>query len=144
MHCNNILANITSTFHVCLIIFVLIVPFLNIPSLLFIHFSLCLSLLIHWLANSDVCSLSIIESQLRGIDYTQSFTHRFVSPMYSISSSDWSTICYIITILLLCITVYKIYQSGRFSKTIDFYNKLDKSNSSRTEIYMKCLHTLLY
>ena len=58
------------------------------------------------MTNSDICSLSILEAELRGIKYSKSFTHKFVAPLYTVSEKEWSKIVYIITLLSMCISMY--------------------------------------
>jgi hypothetical protein len=121
------LADIVYVFHILVVLFVLIAPFLNIPYFLILHFTFCVSLLVHWWGNSNVCSLSVIESKLRGLNYTESFTHKFVAPIYDISKTTWSRTCYIMTILLLSISAYKIYQSPKWKETIQCYYNVNDS-----------------
>lgn len=121
---NIFLANLVYVFHTMVILFVLTAPFSNIPALLILHITFSASLLLHWWFNSNECSLTYIESKLRGLDKTESFTHKFVAPMYDISSTEWSKICYIITISLLCVSIYYLYNSERVSRAFVCYNNL--------------------
>jgi hypothetical protein len=148
---NNIfLANVIFIVHAFIVAFVLLAPFTFIPALHIIHISCCLSLLVHWYCNSNVCSLSMIESQLRGLDYTESFTHRLVAPIYDISKTTWSQICYIITIIVLCISIYKLVYSEKWTTAWAAYQRKqaefaqDPSISLRTKFlgYISCFHEL--
>ena len=66
---NNIfLANLISIFHVFVILFILIIPFSNIPALLIIHIMFAITLLVHWYANNNACSLTFLEAKLRGLE----------------------------------------------------------------------------
>ena len=78
METNIILANIIFVFHIIIILFILIAPFTNKIALLILHIVFSLCLLLHWHLNSNVCSLSILESHLRGLDYTNTFSHQFI------------------------------------------------------------------
>lgn len=126
---NILLANIVSIFHTLVVLFVLITPFFDIPYFLILHFTFCVSLLVHWWGNSNVCSLSVIESKLRGLNYTESFTHKFVSPIYDISKTTWARICYIITIVLMGISAYKIYNSSKWQEAIQCYRNGPQINN---------------
>lgn len=119
-----ILANIISLFHTIIILFILFAPFTDIPAILILHITFSLCLLVHWWANNNICSLSYIESQLRGTDYTKSFTHKFIAPIYDISQTEWSRICKIITIILLLISIYNLYYSKKTSQILQCYNTL--------------------
>jgi hypothetical protein len=121
---STLLANIISLFHTIIIFFILLAPFTDIPAILILHITFSLCLLVHWWANNNICSLSYIESQLRGTDYTQSFTHKFIAPIYDISQTEWSKICKIITIILMCISIYNLYYSKKTSQILKCYNNL--------------------
>jgi len=147
---NIFLANLVFVFHTIVILFVLTAPFSNIPALLILHITFSISLILHWLFNSNECSLTYIEAKLRGLDKTQSFTHQFVAPMYEISTTEWSKICYIITIVLLCVSMYYLYNSERVSKAFGLYSSLSnnpdyltKSFYEKSFITFNCFKDLL-
>lgn len=146
---HNFLANIVSMFHGLVVLFVIITPFFDIPYFLILHFTFCVSLLVHWWGNSNVCSLSVLESQLRGLNYTESFTHKFIAPIYDISKTTWSRASYIITILLMSISAYKIYQSPKWRESVICYNSINDDPNVRNLplhekliMYSKCVRIL--
>jgi hypothetical protein len=146
---HNFLANIVSMFHGLVVLFVIITPFFDIPYFLILHFTFCVSLLVHWWGNSNVCSLSVLESQLRGLNYTESFTHKFIAPIYDISKTTWSRASYIITILLMSISAYKIYQSPKWRESVICYNNINDDPNVRNLplhekliMYSKCVRIL--
>jgi hypothetical protein len=148
---NIFLANLVFVFHTIVILFVLTAPFSNIPALLILHITFSISLILHWWFNSNECSLTYIEAKLRGLDKTQSFTHQFVAPMYEISTTEWSKICYIITIVLLCVSMYYLYNSERVSKAMSLYRSLSnnpdyltKSFYEKSFITFNCFKDLLF
>jgi len=108
----NILANLISLFHGLVVVFVILGSFSNNIGKLLLHATFCLSLLVHWWGNSNLCSLSVLESHLRGLDYTQSFTHQFIAPVYDISQSSWSKVCTLFTMTVMMVSMYKLYQSN--------------------------------
>jgi hypothetical protein len=96
--------------HFLLVFFILVVPFLDIPLfILIIHALFIIVLVQHWYHNSNICSLSIIESKLSGKPYTQTFMHRIISPIYDIGETQLSTLCYIISALLFFYVIYRLY-----------------------------------
>lgn len=123
---NIFLANIIYFLHILVILFVIFAPISNIPSILIIHIAFCFSLIVHWLANNNACSLTYLESQLRGVDVKESFTHKFIAPIYDISKTDMSRICYIVTIIVLVISMYKLYNSKTLAKSLSCYRNLNK------------------
>lgn len=144
------LANLIWTFHTLVILFILLGPFLNSPALWVLHITFSLSLLVHWYGNNNMCSLSIFEAKLRGLDYTDSFSHQFIAPIYDISQSQWSTLCYIITITLMSISIYYLYNSEAFSNALTcFREQMQKYKENpepfpyRLLAYIKCFLPLL-
>uniref|UniRef100_A0A6C0H6C7 Uncharacterized protein n=1 Tax=viral metagenome TaxID=1070528 RepID=A0A6C0H6C7_9ZZZZ len=120
---NSFFADIIWFCHLCVVAFVILAPLTQLPALHILHITFSLSLLVHWYCNSNVCSLSMIESKLRGLDYTESFTHRIVAPIYDISKTTWSKLCYTVTIILLCISLYKLTHSPRWKQAWEAYNQ---------------------
>lgn len=102
---NNTVANIVFILHLLFILFILVIPFTNSPIFLILHIVTCISLFIHWQSNSDVCCLTSLEAKMRGIESSETFIHRLVSPVYTISNRT----IYSLTFLLMSISVYKLY-----------------------------------
>lgn len=143
---NIFLANIIWFLHVLVILFILIAPFTNLTALLILHITFSISLLVHWVFNSDECSLTLLESQLRGIPRNESFSYKFISPVYNMSKTDWSYFCYIITISLMCVSIYKLYHSEKLSKTIKCFSERSKdeiSTYNKMLIFFDCFKDLL-
>jgi hypothetical protein len=136
-----LLANCISIFHTLVILFVLFAPFTNTPAILLLHITFAICLLVHWWANNNICALSYMESKLRGTDYTESFTHKCIAPVYDISKTEWSKICQIITIILLFISMYKLYNSKKSSEILECYNKLTQDeNFMKKPFFTRLLH----
>lgn len=115
METNLFLANFIRLLHILLVLFILIAPFTNTPGYLILHITLSISLLTHWVGNSDICSLSLLESKLRGNAYSETFMHQIVAPVYKINETSLSKISYIVVITLMCVSMYKLYKTGVFS-----------------------------
>lgn len=139
---NIFLANIIYIFHISVILFILFSPFCNIPSILILHIAFSLTILLHWIANSNVCALSIFEAKLRGIPYTQSFSHKFIGPVYEISNTTWSYISYVITISILLYSLYKLSNHEKWSEAKQYIKNIQfEKNIScyqRWIQYVKC------
>jgi predicted neutral ceramidase superfamily lipid hydrolase len=148
---NNIfLANLISIFHVFVILFILIIPFSNIPALLIIHIMFAITLLVHWYANNNACSLTFLEAKLRGLEVDKSFTYQFIAPMYEMSQTKWSTICYVVTIILMCISFYYLYNSSQLDQSIKCFQKKQEnlewkelSFYKKTGSFFNCFKNLL-
>ena len=145
-----LLANFIWYFHTIVILFVLFGPFLNSPALWVLHITFSISLLVHWWGNNNMCSLSLFEAKLRGLDYTDSFSHQFIAPIYDISKTQWSQLSYIVTITLMSISIYYLYNSDAFSNALACYREL-RNKYKNTEVsfgerllsYIKCFTPLL-
>jgi hypothetical protein len=119
---SSLLADIVYVFHIIIILFFLIAPFTHIPSLLILHITFGLSLLVHWRMNSNMCSLSLLESHLRGLDRADTFTHQLIAPFYEISANEWNLYVYMITIGLMGVSIYNLYHSEKFKKFLQNQN----------------------
>jgi len=143
---NETLANLIFIFHTIIVLFVLFAPFTKIPAILILHITFCICLLVHWYSSSNICSLSLMESKFRGLNYTETFTHKFISPIYDISESNWIIMCYYITFFVMFLSVYNLIQSEKFIET---YNcicalKFDENTptSKKIESYIECIKPL--
>lgn len=123
---NIFLANAINIFHIIVILFILIIPFSKVPMLLLLHIVFSLSLLVHWYNNNNQCSLTLIESNLRGLDVTESFTYKFIAPLYDISNTEWSKICYSFTIVLMIFSIYRLYNSKRLQDAFQCFSEIRK------------------
>lgn len=143
---NILLANLIRIFHIGVVLFLILGAFVNIPSILIIHFMLCLTLIVHWVGNSNICSLSVLESQLRGLDYTESFTHKFIAPLYDVSQTQWITICYIIVITLMIISFVNLTKSDKWSELKGLCSKVNTNAPffERIKQYIYCVKPLFY
>lgn len=141
---NIFLANSIFVFHCLVVLFVLFIPFTNIPAFLILHITFALCLFVHWYANSNVCSLTIMESQFRGLDRTETFSHKFIAPIYEISESEWSNLIWIITFIVMCISVYKLYHTKKFNIAMECYKNGMKHKSMYKNIveFINCFAPL--
>lgn len=140
------LAELIKIFHILIVIGMIIFPFTGIPALLILHITFSISLLIHWAANSDVCSLSVLESQLRGTNRTETFTHQFIAPIYSISENSWNRVIVISTWLLMFYSIYSLTNSPQYKQVSECISALkfpeNTSSYQKLKEYLKCIHPL--
>lgn len=135
MEKNIFLANILYYFHLFIVLCVLLLPLSNIPAYLILHITGCISLLLHWKTNSNVCSLTLLEAQLRGIDRVDTFTHEFIAPIYDISSTKWGYICTLVTLIVLFVSMIKLANSEKMKQVWDICGKI--SNNQYDSFYLK-------
>lgn len=133
---NLLLADLIFLFHCIIILFVLFAPFTNIPAILILHIVFAVSLMVHWHANSNVCSLSIMEAHLRGLDSREdTFTHQFIAPVYDISATEWSNIVWYITVFVMAISIYKLYNTEKFKVAWKCFKESDSSDNIGDKIF---------
>ena len=136
---NELLANIIWIFHISIILFVLLAPFTQIPSILILHITFSVSLLLHWWFNSNVCSLTVIESYLRALPQDNTFMYQLIGPVYNISKTNLNILSYFIVFLTMSVSIYYLYNSKVLKDVLICYNKLtDYSFSNIT----KCIKPL--
>lgn len=114
---NEILANIIWLIHLVIVLFMLFAPFSKIPALLILHITSSISLLLHWYWNSDICSLSLLESNLRGLPYKETFMNSIIGPVYTIPY-------YEMTIFLMLVSLLNLLNDPKIQQMINS-KKLD-------------------
>lgn len=115
---SKLLANAIRVLHLLLIVFVVCTPFLfllpdsYVPEklwpLLILHFTVCLSLLVHWKFNNDTCFLTVVESTLRGVPMQSSFMHSIVSPVYKIQNDTLKDVSNIAVPVLMGLVLWQL------------------------------------
>ena len=124
-----ILANIIKIFHISIILFILLAPYYDNPLISILHITFSICIMIHWYHNSNLCSLTILENKLRGIEYDKTFSHQFIAPIYDISNTKWNNIVWFITILCLIICIKNLYKSIKISMIKNIYNDIKPIDS---------------
>ena len=94
--------------HLLLILWIIFVPFLNIKNksyfkMIETHSFVLPFLLFHWYTN-DTCLLTEIEKKITGKSDSTTFIGRIIKPIYNITNKE----IHIITVLLWCISMYKL------------------------------------
>lgn len=121
-------ATIIQVIHIGIILFMLLLPYQsNDPDLLMLHVAASLTLIAHWAMGSNICSLTLFESHLRGIPMESSFMHRIVSPVYDISDKTLSDVCWVVTIINMFVSAYKLNRmakQGVYPQVAQFFRQL--------------------
>jgi hypothetical protein len=125
---NILIANIIKTIHIIIIIFMIIIPFVNIPYLLILHITFSICLMIHWVMNSNECALTQLEAYYRKVPKYDTLMNRFISPLYQISDNQYYYLIWISTVILLIISIYNLYYSPKIYIFYDKYKKLKNYN----------------
>jgi hypothetical protein len=106
------LALLIRILHICLIAFVICVPFMKIQwPIAVLHLTTVLSLLAHWYVDKDTCFLTILETVFLGSTPNTSFMHQLVSPVYKIQDADLKKLVWYITPVLGLMSAIRIWNS---------------------------------
>lgn len=139
------IANIIAVLHFLFICFISLGWLSNKPIILIAHAFICFFLMVHWLTKSDMCALTLLESYFRDIPHDDTFMKQLVSPLYVITNKQCEIISWIVVIIVMCISISKIYKSDvlpvffECMKTI--YNSSELYNT-KMKMYMDCLQKL--
>jgi len=123
---NEFFANAIWLLHIAFILFYTLTPFTDIHKFPELHILMLFTgplLWVHWLCNSDECSLTRMELMLRGdIEKRESFFYNLVSPIYQPTDDQQvRQIMWVVSIGLWLITLSKFIKNPCIFK--DFFNR---------------------
>lgn len=98
------LLSIVKFCHWGLILFILLVPIIGGELLLTYHSIVVPGILIHWITNNNVCSLTMLESRLTNIPTDKTFIGQILHPFFEINNTG----IYAIVIALWLLTIYRL------------------------------------
>lgn len=104
----DIVIKLIQVIHGLFILFMMFAPLSNNLFILIMQFIFGCSLIIHWSFNDQTCALTLLEKHVRGVDDNESFIYQIVGPVYGISNTDMCQIAYVILIISMAISLYKI------------------------------------
>jgi hypothetical protein len=107
-----------------LFLFFFTIPYYDAPYLLMLHIMLCINLLVHWIEKSDKCSVSLLEGKIRGVHYTNGYSHEIVSPIFKLNETRWFLIFLLLTMYLMFISINRLRTNTRWSESIQCYKNL--------------------
>lgn len=127
---NILISNIIWVIHLCIIISVIGIPFIDSPYFLMLHAIFVPFLLLHWVTNNNTCVLTTTEKYFRNVstkdEEEDCFTCRLINPMFDFKKNhiDSSKAIYITTILLWMISSTRLFikfRSGEIKKLKDLF-----------------------
>ena len=117
--------------HLLVVLFIALVPFLNMNYLLLLHAIVVPFIIMHWLLNNNTCALTLAERNLKKILYKEvddeeCFTCKLIEPVYDFKNNydSFSNLIYIITISLWLISAGKLtykYKTGKITEMMDLF-----------------------
>jgi len=119
-----ILLNLIILLHALLVLFLVVAPFSNIPTVLLLHVIFIPVILIHWVLNNNICALTLAEFKIREylnggpVDRSQCFMARLMDPIYDFKKNNNNRRHFLYTsmILLWALSVYKLYKMKKDGK----------------------------
>jgi hypothetical protein len=129
-----LLANFIRLIHIIIVLFMIIVPLLQILELSILHFTFGISILVHWYCSNNICSLTLLEAKLRGIEIGKGFIYQIIAPVYDflkwemISENNLRSGIYVILITLMLISLYTIINGVKSGELYKYYRVLYRSN----------------
>lgn len=127
---NDIIVHSIRLVHMCIILFVISIPFTNSPYMLLLHCVFVPFLILHWVTNNNTCVLTTLEKYMRNVktkdDEKDCFTCRLINPLFDFRKNydQFSKFIYIITISMWLICMIKLllkYKSGKIKKLRDLF-----------------------
>lgn len=107
---NTLLANLIYVLHLLLLVFVCVGPFVSDKLILMLYIMSVPFIQLHWVTNNDTCALTVAECALRGVQPTDSFFHKLVSPVYKLNAKTESIMLWIVSFALWLIAVHRYYK----------------------------------
>jgi len=109
------LLSIVKICHWALILFILLAPIIGGETLLTYHTIVVPGILIHWITNNNVCSLTMLESRLTNTPVDKTFIGKILHPFFEVNNIG----IYAIVIALWLLSLYRLekYNYAMLRKT---------------------------
>ena len=113
--------NIIFALHALLLLFLIIIPFVNDERLLQMYSILIPFIFYHWSVNDDTCAMTQLETYMTGKNKDDTFFHRLVSPVYKMDNTAANNLLKSTLFFLWMFTQYRL---ERFKIVEDDLKKL--------------------
>jgi hypothetical protein len=113
--------NIIFALHALLLLFLIIIPFVNDERLLQMYSILIPFIFYHWSVNDDTCAMTQLETYMTGKNKDDTFFHRLVSPVYKMDNTAANNLLKSSLFFLWMFTQYRL---ERFQVVEDDLKKL--------------------
>jgi len=113
--------NIIFALHALLLLFLIIIPFVNDERLLQMYSILIPFIFYHWSVNDDTCAMTQLETYMTGKNKNDTFFHRLVSPVYKMDDTAANNLLKSTLFFLWMFTQYRL---ERFKIVEDDLKKL--------------------
>ena len=113
--------NIIFALHALLLLFLIIIPFVNDERLLQMYSILIPFIFYHWSVNDATCAMTQLETYVTGKNKNDTFFHRLVSPVYKMDDTAANNLLKSTLFFLWMFTQYRL---ERFKIVEDDLKKL--------------------
>ena len=100
--------NIIFALHTLLLLFLVIIPFVNNERLLQMYSILIPFIFYHWSVNDDTCAMTQLETYVTGKNKDETFFHRLVSPVYKMDDTAANNLLKSTLFFLWMFTQYRL------------------------------------
>ena len=100
--------------HALFIVGFIITPFLtNDPMMLLLHIIIGFGIIVHWLLNSNMCVVTLLEHKLFNTPIDQTFTNRLIGKFFDIKDFHIQFVTYF-CLTFSIIKLYVLYKNNQF------------------------------
>jgi len=100
--------NIIFALHAILLLFLIIIPFVNNERWLQTYSLVIPFIFYHWSVNDDTCAMTQLETYVTGKNKDETFFHRLVSPVYKMDNTAANNLLKSTLFLLWMFTQYRL------------------------------------
>lgn len=111
------LATCIKLIHYILITYIIVTPFTNSEWLLTLHAIMMPGLMVHWITNNNMCSLTLLESQLTGQNMDNTFIGKIANPFFEVNDN----LIYCAVFGLWLLSLYKLQKTNFRMLRLTFY-----------------------
>lgn len=100
--------NIIFALHTLLLVWLIVIPFVNNERLLQMYSILIPFIFYHWSVNDDTCAMTQLETYVTGKNKDETFFHRLVSPVYKMDDTAANNLLKSVLFFLWMFTQYRL------------------------------------
>jgi hypothetical protein len=120
--------NIIFALHALLLLFLIIIPFVNNERFLHMYSILIPFIFYHWSVNDDTCAMTQLETYVTGKNKDETFFHRLVSPVYKMDDTAANNL---LKSLLFFLWMFVQFRLERFKIVQDDLRRIMQSRTTR-------------
>lgn len=120
--------NIIFALHTLLLLFLIIIPFINDERMLQMYSILIPFIFYHWSVNDDTCAMTQLETYMTGKNKDETFFHRLVSPVYKMDDTAANNL---LKSMLFFLWMFVQYRLDRFQIIQDDLRRIIESRRTR-------------